>query len=181
MLWPSTRQVVPEPDVPSRYQLRIYRPGEDQQVIDLLSSDGEVMSKSEWQQYRDMLLPNGLFLIEESATRSLVASAGAVHNPNAGRYYFPSGGELGYLIVAQAHRRQGLGEAVCRATVHRMLSAGYESIRVCVQEHRAPAIRTYLQLGFEPFVHSGEVEQRWRRVCDQLQTPFDPEWPRSLV
>jgi mycothiol synthase len=162
------------------YELRTYRSGEEQNIIDLLTSDGEAMGPREWEQYRDMLLPNGLFLVEERATKGLVASAGAVYNPNPRRYYFPFGGELGYLIVAQAHRQKGLGAVLCRAAVQRMLSAGYESIRVCVQEHRLPAIRTYLRLGFEPFLHSLEVEQRWCLVYEQLRTPFTPDqWPKS--
>jgi hypothetical protein len=74
--------------------------------------------------YRDMLLPNGLFVVERVGSEELVATAGAVHNPNPGRYYFPFGGELGYLIVARDHRKHGLGLAVCAAVIGRFLSAG---------------------------------------------------------
>jgi mycothiol synthase len=166
--------------LPTGYALRVYQDADDQQLLDLLSSDGEPMGEAGWQEYRNKLLPNGLFLIEDLRDARLIATAGAVHNPNPGRYYFPFGGELGYLIVAQDRRRQGLGTAVCSAVVRRLRSAGYENIRVCVQEHRLPAIRTYLQLGFEPFLHSVEVEQRWQRVFDTLNLPFTPQaWPRG--
>lgn len=177
MLWPSRLDVAPVPCPPANYQLRTYRDSDDRALLELLESDGEAMDQSAWQEYRNMLLPNGLFVIEDSE-RCLVATAGAVHNPNPGRYYFPFGGELGYLIVAHAHRRRGLGRAVCLAVVRRLLSAGYNSIRLCVQEHRRPAIRNYLSIGFEPFLHSRETEERWKRICVQLGIDFTPEtWP----
>jgi mycothiol synthase len=81
-------------------------------------------------------------------------------------------------VVMPEHRGRGLGSAVCAAVVRRFLSAGYDSIRVCVQEHRLPAIRTYLRLGFEPFLHSPEVEKRWQQVYGVMSIPFTPElWP----
>ena len=177
MLWPSRLDTVQVPGLPSNYKLRTYRDSDDRALFELLESDGEAMDHRAWQEYRDTLLPNGLFVIEDDVG-SLVATAGAVHNPNPGRYYFPFGGELGYLIVTQAHRRRGLGRTVCLAVVQRLLSAGYNSIRLCVQEHREPAIRNYLSIGFEPFLHSPETVERWKRICEQLGIAFIPEtWP----
>jgi mycothiol synthase len=147
-------------------------------MLELQGSDGEPMSPAEWYHYRDRLLPNGLFLVEHLPQQQLVGTAGSLHNPNPGRYYFPFGGELGYVVVRPEHRRRGLGRALCAAAVSRLLSAGYESIRVCVQEHREAALRTYLRLGFKPFLHSAEVSDRWRRVCGTLEVPFTPDqWP----
>ena len=121
---------------------------------------------------------HGLFLVEEVATGTLVETAGAGHNPNPGRYYFPFGGELGYLIVRPEHRGHRLGSAVCAAVVRRFLAAGYDNIRVCVAEHRHPAIRVYLGLGFEPLLHNVTVEERWRRTCAAMGLEFTPErWP----
>lgn len=181
LLWPRGKQDVPDVAVPAQYILRPFRSGDEPELLDLQSCDGDAMTNDQWREYRDALLPNGLFLVEEVASRQLVATAGAVHNPNPGRYYFPFGGELGYLIVRPEHRRRGLGRAVCAAVVRRFLSAGYESIRVCVQEHRHAALRSYIRLGFEPFVHSATVEQRWRRVCGALNLPFSPELWRTTV
>ena len=91
------------------------------------------------------------------------------------------GGELGYLIVALAHRRRGLGAMVCTSVIRRLLSAGYEDIRVCVQEHRLPAMHLYLHLGFEPFLHSTEIEKRWQRICEVMGMPYEPDrWPSQL-
>jgi mycothiol synthase len=181
LLWPRFKRDLLKARIPVGYTLRTYRESDERGFLDLIGCEGESMTEKEWHHYRDMLLPNGLFVVEVTGSEDLVATAGAVHNPNPGRYYFPFGGELGYLIVALAHRRRGLGAMVCTSVIRRLLSAGYEDIRVCVQEHRLPALHLYLQLGFEPFLHSLEVEKRWRRVCELLTLPFKPElWPRHL-
>src|SRR5205085_8041316 len=107
-------------------------------------------------------------------------TAGAVHNPNPGRYYFPFGGELGYLIVHPEHRGKRLGYQVSAMVIERFISAGYESIRVCVQGFRLAAIKTYLRLGFVPFLHTEDIRLRWQQICEQIDWPFEPgKWPRS--
>jgi mycothiol synthase len=181
LLWPSLERSAPAVDTPAGYSFRTYRESDDFDLLQLLERDGESMRAEEWQHYRDLLLPDGLFLVHTTSSRELVATAGAAHNPRPGRYYFPFGGELGYLIVDPNHRRRGLGTAVCSAVIGRFVSAGYKSIRVCVQEHRREAIRLYLRLGFEPFLHSTVVERRWRRICEVLGLPFAPDqWPMGL-
>ena len=179
MLW-SNESEVRKAVVIGAYTLRPYVSSDEQSLRELLEIDGEAMGETEWQAYRDSLLPNGLFVVEHEIKERLVATAGAAHNPNPGRCFFPFGGELGYLIVDPGHRQRGLGTAVCSAVVQRFISAGYGSIRVCVQEHRIPAIRTYLRVGFVPFLHSEEVSRRWQQVFSELQLPFTPElWPHD--
>lgn len=181
LLWPRFKRDVPEARIPVGYTLRTYRESDERRFLDLIGCEGESMTEKEWRHYRDMLLPNGLFIVEATGSADVVATAGAVHNPNPGRYYFPFGGEFGYIIVAPDHRRRGLGAAMSASVIGRLLSAGYENIRVCVQEHRLPALHLYLHLGFEPFLHSTEVEKRWQQVCELLTVPFKPErWPRHL-
>jgi len=181
LLWPRFKRDLRDARFPVGYTLRTYREGDERGILNLLGSDGESLTNKEWHCYRDMLLPNGLFVVEAPGSAELVATAGAAHNPNPGRYYFPFGGELGYLTVDRDHRRRGLGAAVCAAVIGRFHSAGYENIRVCVQEHRLPAMRLYLHLGFEPFLHSTEVEKRWQRVCEAIGVPYKPNcWPSQL-
>jgi mycothiol synthase len=179
MLWPASR--FPNPlhlSAPPGYDVRTYRQGDDADLLELLSIDGERMTNEQWKEYKDKILPNGLYLVYQTATNRLVATAGALHNPNPGRYYFPFGSELGYLIVHTEHRGQGLGRFVSALVVDRLLSAGYESIRVGVQGFRLPAIKIYLQGGFAPFLHHEDLYLRWERICRQLNWPYQPEeWP----
>jgi hypothetical protein len=78
--------------------------------------------------------------------------------------------------------RRGLGYLVSALVVQRFLVAGYTSIRVAVQEHRVPAIKTYLKAGFLPFIHQEDLLARWQRVCEQVSLPFTPEqWPKTAT
>ena len=180
LLWPDyLLSAPPRAEMPGGYVSRSYAAGDDVALRHLLDSEGWGMADDEWQEYKDSVLPGGLFLIFHAATGVLAATAGAVHNPNPGRYYFPFGGELGYLIVHPQHRGKRLGRAVSAMVLQRFISAGYECIRVCVQGFRLPAIKTYLGLGFVPFLHTEDVCLRWQRICEQIGWPFKPEeWPR---
>jgi mycothiol synthase len=180
LLWPRHLSLgPPRAEIPGGYVSRPYVEGDDVALRQLLGREGWGMADDEWQGYKDKILPGGLFLLLHADTRILVATAGAAHNPNPGRYYFPFGGELGYLLVHPEHRGKRLGQAVSAMVVERFMSAGYESIRVCVQGFRLAAIKTYLRLGFVPFLHAEDASLRWQRICERIGRPFEPEkWPR---
>jgi mycothiol synthase len=182
MLWPGSRLAQPPlVELPAAYIMRTYTADDDPALINLLSIGEAALTEKQWQDYKDRLLPNGLFLIVHRESQAVVATAGAGHNPNPGRYYFPFGGELGYLAVHPSHRGQGLGRIISARVVKRLLAAGYASIRVGVQGFRLPAIKTYLKVGFVPFLHHEDLCPRWERICNQLQWPFMSEtWPKTL-
>jgi mycothiol synthase len=95
----------------------------------------------------------------------------AGHHPAEGH---PEGGELGWVAGDPEHRGRGLGLAVCAAVVARFLGAGYRRIYLRTDDFRLPAIATYLKLGFEPYLFTEGMAERWQRVCDQLGRPFRP-------
>lgn len=180
LLWPEHLLVKPpRAQTPDGYVARPYAADNDAVLRRLLEAEEWIKADEAWQDYKDRILPDGLFLIIHAETGSLAATAGAVHNPNPSRFYFPFGGELGNLVVHPGHRGKGLGRLVSGMVVGRFISAGYESIRVCVQGFRLAAIKTYLRLGFVPFLHTEEVSLRWQRVCEQVGWRFEAEkWPR---
>src|SRR5215831_11122566 len=85
MLWPNAKRDVIARSPKTGYRLRVYRSVDDAQLIELNRSDGESMTDAQWQDYLDRVLPNGLFVGEQVATGEIVATAGAMHNPNPGR------------------------------------------------------------------------------------------------
>jgi len=180
LLWPeSLLSAPPSAVLPAGYVVRPYAAGDDDALRHLYGLENWAMPDEEWRDYKDRILPDGLFLILHADTNTLAATAGAVHNPNPGRYYFPFGGEVGYLIVHPEHRGRRLGYQVSAMVVRRFISARYASIRVCVQGFRSAAIKTYLRLGFTPFLYTEDVSSRWQRICGQVGRPFEPErWPR---
>jgi mycothiol synthase len=70
-----------------------------------------------------------------------------------------------------------LGQAVCAAVVARYARGGYQRVFLNTDDFRLPAVKVYLKLGFVPFLHGPDMEARWRKVCAQLQMPFEPARP----
>jgi mycothiol synthase len=95
----------------------------------------------------------------------------AKHAPMPGH---PEGGGLNWVAGDPEHRGKGLGLAVCAAVVKRFLGAGYRRIYLQTDDFRLPAIATYLKLGFEPFLFTEGMAERWQSVCEKLGRPFKP-------
>jgi mycothiol synthase len=166
---------------PSDYALRAYQQNDEQLLGELLSTEGWTMSASDWQDYQDRIVPNGLFLLWNEPTNRLVGTAGAIHNPRGGRYYFPSGGQLAYLVVHPAYRGRGLGTLLIAHVIHRLQFAHYTNIWTGVQGFRLPAIKRYIDLGFLPLLHQPQLTERWQRIYNQLGRPFTPDqWPMGV-
>jgi mycothiol synthase len=182
MLWSQKCPLDASPPLlPEGYLLKSFSFGDDEKFRALIEIDGESLTNQQWQDYKDKVLPDGLFAIQHVESGSLVATAGAAHNPNPGRYHFPFGGELGYLIVHPDHRGKGLGQLISTHIVKRFLTAGYKSIRVGVKGWRHSAIKTYLKVGFVPFLHDEDLKRRWNRICEQIDWPYTPnDWPEDL-
>lgn len=113
-----------------------------------------------------------LFIVCEK-TEEIVASAAALHNPKSSYYTFPFGGDIGFVFTKQAHRNNGLGRYDTALATRRLISAGYTSIRVVTNDHRLPALKAYLNLGYKPFLYSSDMEQRWRDVYHRLDLVFE--------
>jgi mycothiol synthase len=174
MLWPvRLLDAPPAPMLPAGYVLRTYRPQDEGAYLDLMHGagfthfDGEAVAR-----WLDKLLPGGFFLIEHRATGQLAATAMANHNPRPGH---PFGGELGWVAGSPAHAGQRLGQAVCAAATARLLDAGYRRIYLLTDDWRLPAIKTYLRLGYVPYLCAPGMAARWQAVCAALEWPYTPE------
>jgi mycothiol synthase len=182
MVWPLDRLPVPPAVEPREgYTIRACLEPDLGPVRRLIDADGPISDRA-WDEFRDRIVPEGAFLGLHGASGEPVATASAVHNPRATRYYFPFGGEVGYVSVDPAHRRKGLGRAIVARVVTRLLEAGYRHVFVGVQGWRLPAVKCYLSLGFVPLLHNDELLPRWRRICEQIGWVVrEAEWPHSLA
>jgi mycothiol synthase len=174
MLWPERlRNAPPESSLPEGYRLRIYRPEDEDAYLALMQGAGFTsFDHDAVEQWLLKVLPDGFYLIEHCATGEIVATAMANHNPRRGH---PFGGELGWVAGSRAHSGKGLGQAVCAAATARLLSAGYRRIYLLTDDWRLAAIKTYLRLGYVPYLCAPGMEARWRLVCAKLEWPARPE------
>jgi mycothiol synthase len=179
MAWPRQRlNTPPEILLPAGYELRNHRPGDEAGFYRVMELAGFQGWNDETLHARlPRILPNGWFIVAHQASGEIVATAMATHCPSL---LHPGGGELGWVAGHPHHSGRGLGLAVCAAVTAYFLAADYDDIYLRTDDWRLPAIKTYLKLGYIPFLHASDMEGRWRAVCYQLNWPFTPhDWPKE--
>lgn len=177
MVWPeSMLESLPEVTLPAGYTLRCFQWGDESGYFRLMDSAGfKNWDNETLKPWLAKVLPDGFFVMTESASEEIVASAMATHNPID---LHPFGGNLGWVVASPEHKGKGLGMVVCAAATRRMIQAGYRRIYLQTDDWRLSALKVYLKLGYVPFLFAPDMEERWRKVCDKLEWPFTPnEWP----
>jgi mycothiol synthase len=155
-------------DVSPEYALRHFMPGDAHGWAALMARNGEL---GEWDIARaepyfaaESRMPlEGAFFITVGDTP--VATAQLHLKPEGP--YAPTP-ELGWVAVDPAHRGQALGAVACLAVMRYAASHGYGEIFLLTDDWRLPAIRTYLKLGFEPWLADVSHPDRWRRIFEEL-------------
>jgi mycothiol synthase len=174
MVWPERLlDAPPTVGAPPGYALRLYRQGDEPRFCKLMELRG-------WPGWNDEKLrpwlaripPGSWFMAVHEASNEIVASAMGLHDHSD---LHPFGGELGWVAGDPAHAGKGLGMTVCAAVTARLIEAGYRDIHLYTEHWRLAALKTYLKLGYVPFLFAPEMQDRWRAVCAQLQWPFTPE------
>jgi mycothiol synthase len=179
MVYPPARlSQPPTPQLPSGYALRTYRPGDEARFYEVMARAGWVgWDEDRLAPWLARILPNGWFFAVHEASQNIVATAMAVHSHSE---FHPFGGELGWVAADPAHTGKGLGMAVCAAATARLIAGGYRNIHLYTEDFRLPAIKTYLKLGYEPFLYAPDMPQRWQILCEQLHWAYTPaEWRSS--
>lgn len=174
MVWPRhLSNTPPVVRLPRGYSLRTYRPGDEPRFF-------EVMELAGWPGWDDetlrpwleRILPESWFMAIHEDSDLIVATAMGIHS-HADLH--PFGGELGWVAADSAHTGHGLGMAVCAAVTARLIQVGYRNIHLNTDHWRLPALKTYLKLGYIPFLFTPEMPGRWQAICEQLQWPFEPD------
>jgi len=173
MVWPGRLLgSPPTPRVPEGYELRAYTHADEANYIALMTRAGfEGWSRERVAELLPTLLPEGFFVIDHRVSGTLVATAMARHRPTE---LHPEGGELSWVAADPAHAGRGLGLAVCAAVTARFIRAGYRRIYLMTDDWRLPALKTYLKLGYEPFLFRDDMADRWATIHSQLGRPPSP-------
>ena len=167
MRWPVGRPA-PEVSLPPGYRLRLLRDDDEAGLLSVLHGAGFTgWDEADIVRTRNETLSGGYFVVEHEKEGRVVASAFCRHHPWAG---LPNAGEVSFVAGDPAHRGKGLGRAVTAAVVDRFLEAGYRNIYLRTDDCRLPAIKVYVDLGFEPWIATEGMEERWGKVRGALES-----------
>lgn len=179
MVWPSGQQPPSAASLlQANYHLRLFRSGDEPAFFTLMARAGW----PDWDEerlvpWRPRIVADSWFVAEHRPTGALVATAMGLDDPTE---WHPSGGELGWVAADPDHRGRGLGMAVCAAVTARLLRAGFGDVHLYTEDFRLAALKTYLKLGYLPFVFTPEILPRWQTVCERLPWPYTPyRWPTA--
>ena len=160
---------LPELDVPAGYQLRPLEAGDVGSWSALLNENGELGAWTVERAARyfgpHTKVRARLRAISCCTMETPVATAQLELHPDD--EYAPLA-ELGWVAVSPAHRGRGLGYVVCLAVLQRAAATHQTGVFLRTDDHRYPAIATYLKLGFEPWLRDPTAAARWARVRRSL-------------
>jgi len=179
MVWPKHLLDAPPPvHLPPGYTLRTYRPGDEPGWF-------RVMALAGWPGWDDAKLrpwlaripPESWFMVIHEASGEIVATAMGLHDHSTDH---PFGGELGWVASDGAHAGRGLGLVISAAVTARLIAAGYRNIHLFTERWRLAALKTYLKLGYVPFLYQEGMAAAWQTICAQLGWPCTPEtWRKN--
>ena len=157
---------LPEVDIPADYEIRTYIPGdaENWERIITISFDRE----DDPIRFEEVMESDPAF----SSERIFFVICNSEAVATASAYYrdaqFPDKGMLHYVGVLPGHTGKKLGYWVSLVALHRMTAEGRQGAWLSTDDFRLPAIKTYLNLGFQPFLVDENQSQRWKRVFSEL-------------
>lgn len=149
--------------LPSGYGLRTFRPGDEDAWLALLLS-GEF---SPWSRERlDGLLANEEVRTSHAGVFFATVDDRPVGTASTQLHSGPDGidAELAWVVVAPEHRGHGLGGIVCLAVLGYVRGLGLDRAFLKTDDHRLPAIQSYLTLGFEPALIDPSHPDRWAEI-----------------
>ena len=60
---------------------------------------------------------------------------------------------------------RGWAASVSAAVTTRLIAVGYRAIHLYTEHWRLVALKSYLKLGYVPFLYAPEMAERWRTIC----------------
>ena len=157
------------PPLPDGYILRQYTDADADQYLALMHKAGFTdWPRERLEGLKHSLLPDSFFVVEHRPSKTVVATALATHSPTE---LHPFGAQLGWVAGDPEHKGRKLGMIVSAAATARMLQAGYRRVYLQTDDFRLPAIKVYLDLGYEPLLYCEGMTERWQDVEAALAKP----------
>ena len=158
---------LPAIQVPKGYELRTYRPGDDQAWCDIM--EGNVGRDWTKEKFVEKMSSDPRFTADSLFFATLdsqpVASACAWRQKVEEKVI----GDVHMVGVVEAHRRRGLGHLVNTAVLVRLKEIGYQKAHLKTDDWRIPAINSYLKIGFEPLNTHISHAERWEVILEKIE------------
>ena len=160
---------LPAPDVPAGYALRTFREGDEDGWLSVLGTGGW----DAWDRDRlDAMLTGGHAEVPRDgivfATRDERIVGAACTTLHGGDTL--AAAEIGWVVVDPAHRGRGLARAIVLAMLGLARERGYRYAFLRTEPFRVPAIKLYLDIGFEPEMVDARHPAWWAAFREQLAT-----------
>ena len=154
---------LPSVRVPQVYELRGYRPGDEESWVALLGlADFDGWTRGRLEEYlADEERRQGSRVVCKG--RTVVAGVFASRQGTLG-----STGLLDFVASHPEHRGKGLGRATCVQVLRYFVERGDHSVVLTTDDRRLPALGLYLSLGFTPVMTGEDMPRRWKAVMEQL-------------
>lgn len=155
LIWPAGATIA----MPERDDVRLEHAVDFDAFARVQRAIGFEITPTHLSELHQELAPDGMVFAHDA--QGPVAVACALRHPDGWT-------ELAWVAVDPAFRGRGLGQAVCAASIHRLLSVGTTRIVLSTPDDHLHALRIYLALGFQP-VERPEKAARWDAVRRQLE------------
>jgi len=156
---------VPEFTLPPGFALRWFQPGDEAHWLRIhLAADrfNKITPELFQRQFgsdEKLLSERQYFLINPIAEVIGTGTAWFNGHFEGGRW-----GRVHWMAVVPAFQRRGLGKALLSAICGRLRELGHQRAYLTTSTARLPAIRLYLQFGFEPWIQTAEDDRLWREL-----------------
>ena len=150
--------------LPPGYELRTYRPGDEDSWIDTINTGefGSLWDRAHFEEY--LRGPEGM-----EGSRLVVRNGQVVAATFASvEEGTPEVGRVDFVVSRPEHRGLGLGRVVCTEVVRGLIEKGYAKVVLYTDDWRLPAIGLYLSMGFDPRMDREDMPERWERIRTKL-------------
>ena len=152
--------------LPHGYSIRTYKEGDEEAWVEIVNNS--LSSKWDVERCRRELTgcpqfkPKGLFFATY-AGKSVGTTCAWTKSPREKKV-----GNVHMVGVLPEHRGKRLGYALCLNVLEFFKENGFQCARLSTNDFRLPAIKTYLNLGFEPDYINKTHRMRWNAIFARL-------------
>lgn len=158
---------LPPLDLPAGYALRSYQEGDEEGWANVVNSVGD-LGNYDPAQAREFMMDKPQFDSEGLHFITFDGAPVATACAWRDRPKEVSIGQLHMVAVDPGHRGKRLGTHVSTAVIRYFEAHGFPKVYLMTDDWRLAAVKTYLQLGFDPDDYDDDHRARWTKLRDTL-------------